>query len=219
MLYNITNVDSEILRDELIEREKGIDLSNYFFQNNLLSKEQIDKVIKIAEPRTHRATTFSGVDESFRKSNITWINPVERLNSYGENEGSIETVDNTWLYKIVADFAIQANEKIYNFDIYGMFESIQYTVYDGTEQGFYCAHVDHGENFYKRKLSVVIQLTDPNEYEGGDLLLHTGKSPHVIGRGLGNVVVFPSWMLHEVTPVTKGTRRSLVCWVSGPPYK
>lgn len=207
MLYNITNVDSQILRTQLEEKEEPIDLSNYYHHQNFLSQSEINSIVNIAEHKTHRATTFSGASDEKRKSNISWIAPQE------------ENLDNSWVFRKIAKLAYAANEHMYKFDIYGMYEALQYTVYDGSEDGFYCAHVDHGKNFYKRKLSIVIQLSDPSEYEGGDLLTITSDSAQPMPKGLGMAIIFPSWMLHEVTPVTKGTRRSLVCWISGPPFK
>lgn len=76
-----------------------------------------------------------------------------------------------------------------------------------------------------RKLSVTISLNDPDEYEGGNLQFDFG--PHKTERFLtcteirpkGSVIVFPSHVYHQVTPVTKGTRYSLVCWNLGAPFK
>ena len=70
-----------------------------------------------------------------------------------------------------------------------------------------------------RKISYSILLNDPSEYEGGELHIWDG---HGEGDTLikdlkaGYLVAFPSFLLHEVTPVTKGTRKSLVCWARGP---
>jgi PKHD-type hydroxylase len=203
MLY----VDSENIREDLERKEKAIDLSNYYYQPNFLSQKEIDFLIEIAEDKTQRATTFSGESNEKRRSNVGWISPKE------------DGRDNSWVFQKISALASAANKHMYNFDICGMYECLQYTVYNGDEKGFYCAHVDHGKNFYKRKLSIVIQLTDPAEYEGGDLLTITSDSPNVVPKGLGMAVIFPSWMLHEVTPVTSGTRRSLVCWISGPPFR
>ena len=214
MFYNIKKEeDLDYLKnvnlDELLTKLEGpIDLANYYYFENGLSKEETEKVIRENDPSTHRASTFSGGDEKFRKSDIKWITPDE--------QGG---VNNQWLFEKVAYMAKAANEDIYKFEIFGMAEGIQYTVYDSSEKGFYCKHVDHGKNYYKRKLSVVVQLTDPELYEGGDLLLHNRNSPQIMPKGLGATIVFPSWVLHEVTPVTKGIRRSLVCWISGPPFK
>jgi PKHD-type hydroxylase len=71
-----------------------------------------------------------------------------------------------------------------------------------------------------RKLSVTVQLSDPDEYDGGDLQFWTGGQYPISGpRGKGNVVIFPSFLLHRVTPVTTGTRKSFVLWLGGGHYK
>ena len=72
---------------------------------------------------------------------------------------------------------------------------------------------------HNRKLSVVVQLSDPEEYEGGELKLHTSYDPIIIKKERGMIVSFPSYTLHEVAPVTKGERYSLVAWVHGPAFR
>jgi PKHD-type hydroxylase len=64
-----------------------------------------------------------------------------------------------------------------------------------------------------------VQLSDPSDYEGGDLLLHISADPKKAPKNQGQVILFPSHTLHEVTPVTKGIRYSLVAWVTGPKFK
>jgi len=101
-------------------------------------------------------------------------------------------------------------------------EQIQYTEYYGTNKGHYDWHMDLGsQGFMKfRKISVTVQLSDSNEYEGGDLQIWTGgQYPMTAPRGKGNVVIFPSFMMHRVTPVTSGTRKSFVLWLGGEHYK
>jgi PKHD-type hydroxylase len=70
-----------------------------------------------------------------------------------------------------------------------------------------------------RKLSFVLFLNDVSEYEGGKLLLYNATEPLIPEALKGTIVFFPSYVLHEVTPVTKGTRNTLVGWVSGPRFK
>jgi PKHD-type hydroxylase len=72
-----------------------------------------------------------------------------------------------------------------------------------------------------RKLSISIQLTNPEEYEGGELKLYDGDEDktNVMDKTQGTLIIFPSYVLHEVMPVTKGTRNSLVAWVTGPQFK
>ena len=72
-----------------------------------------------------------------------------------------------------------------------------------------------GPSISNRKLSCVIQLSDPNDYEGGDLQLNNGSGVVTIEKKKGRVVFFSSFVLHRVTPVTNGTRISLVTWLSG----
>lgn len=76
-----------------------------------------------------------------------------------------------------------------------------------------------------RKISLVAQLSDPEDYEGGDLLIESPASdqdPVVLSekafRPKGSVIVFPSFLRHKVSPVTRGKRHSLTTWFGGPPY-
>jgi PKHD-type hydroxylase len=70
-----------------------------------------------------------------------------------------------------------------------------------------------------RKLSLSIQLTDPKEYEGGELILYEDDKGTEMKKEQGTLVLFPSYILHEVKPVTKGERNSLVAWVTGKQFK
>jgi len=65
---------------------------------------------------------------------------------------------------------------------------------------------------------MTISLTDPEEYEGGDLEMNIGNILE-IPRKQGATIIFPSFYLHRVTPITKGTRKSFVLWVGGEPYR
>jgi PKHD-type hydroxylase len=80
-------------------------------------------------------------------------------------------------------------------------------------------HIDKIFNSTVRKLSLTIQLSSPEDYEGGELALKFGAKANLMPKDLGKMVVFPSYVLHEVRPVTKGTRYSLVAWVTGKPFK
>ena len=109
---------------------------------------------------------------------------------------------------------------IYKYELFGLVEAFQYTVYDGEEGGHYNWHVDMGrENVEPRKISLSLQLTDPLDYEGCNLVLEAGDGPYVAERGRGTVVAFPSYVLHRVTPIESGTRKSLVVWVAGPEFR
>ena len=92
-------------------------------------------------------------------------------------------------------------------------EDLQFATYNVGD--FYGPHYDADEN-NKRILSISVQLSKPSEYEGGDLCLYgTGGSPSPLENAQGTVIIFPSNLLHEIEPVTKGTRYSLVQWFKG----
>ena len=71
---------------------------------------------------------------------------------------------------------------------------------------------------YDRKLSVVVQLTDPSDYEGGIFEFKTVETPANF-KTRGSILVFPSYLEHQVTEITEGTRYSLVCWAEGPRWR
>ena len=100
---------------------------------------------------------------------------------------------------------------------------IQYTEYDAAELGHYDWHQDIGPGQASaRKVSLTVQLSGANEYEGGELQIWNGgdlADAESTPRGAGNVVIFPSYMPHRVSPVTRGIRRSFVLWVGGGHYK
>jgi PKHD-type hydroxylase len=70
-----------------------------------------------------------------------------------------------------------------------------------------------------RKISLVVQMSDPEDYEGGSLELNTGGPIVEPTKTKGSVIIFPSYLLHRVTPVTSGLRKSLVLWAGGSSLK
>ena len=90
-------------------------------------------------------------------------------------------------------------------------------MYTAENQGKYDWHLDVGkDDISRRKLSAVVLLSDPSEFDGGELQIMTSKDPKTVPLKRGSIVFFPSFLLHRVTPVTRGERRSLVFWVEGP---
>ena len=127
------------------------------------------------------------------------------------------------LRDIIWEYGTKANDKAFGFDIIDKFE-IQYTTYDGDDKGFYTWHADNNyfsSGHYDRKISVVIQLSDPSEYEGGKFEFDFNGdivSPKGFDKK-GSIIAFPSFHKHRVTEVTKGKRNSLVSWIEGPHFK
>lgn len=189
----------------------------YYWFKTGLSKEEVDKVIALASelPEAERATTIGSEDGgTTRSSMVKWLPK--------------DSVDWDWLYERMMALSIEANDALWHFDLRSALECIQYTEYYASENGHYDWHQDigPGELPSRRKVSITIQLSDSNEYEGGELQLCTGSDgdgtfshTRTCERGAGVGVLFPSYMMHRVSPVTKGTRKSLVLWVGGAHYR
>ena len=121
-----------------------------------------------------------------------------------------------WIYDRVQRVARNLNDKSYEFDLRGFSENFQYTIYHGAEGGHYGWHVDQGPLKVQRKLSFSVQLSDSSDYEGCNLEFQAGNKIETAPRKRGAIVAFPSYVLHRVTPCTRGTRKALVAWTTGP---
>lgn len=141
--------------------------------------------------------------QQIRRSQVSWVN---------------KTQETAWVFEKLAHVVSSVNSKYYGFDLTGFGEPLQLTNYDQSDHGMYGWHQDYNANV-SRKLSLVLQLTDPSEYEGGNLQIMTGGEPQNVRKQRGLLALFPSYVLHQVTPVTKGSRQSLVAWISGPNFK
>ncbi|MFO1246914.1 MAG: 2OG-Fe(II) oxygenase [Alphaproteobacteria bacterium] len=122
----------------------------------------------------------------------------------------------SWLYDRIQRVARALNDRSYQFDLRGFSENMQYTIYHGAEGGHYGWHVDHGPLKVQRKFSISVQLSDPDDYDGCDLEFQAGNKIETAPRTKGAIVGFPSYVLHRVTPCTRGTRKALVAWTTGP---
>jgi PKHD-type hydroxylase len=178
------------------------------WNNEVFTEDEIER-IKVIGKRlgTQRAQTGDLGEKCLdhRRSFNSWIYPNEHT---------------SWIYERLTTLVHQNNKIYFNFDL-TMLEHLQFTYYKSEENGCYKGHIDplSWKNPHNRKLSMVIQLSSPDEYEGGDLKLYTSYEPFVVNKEKGLVITFPSYTLHEVTPVTKGDRYTLVAWVHGPPFR
>ena len=125
---------------------------------------------------------------------------------------------NSWIYQRLTQISHQCNNHSYNFDLAGFHEPLQLAQYD--HEDFFDWHLDFGiGDSSTRKLSISIQLSDPDSYEGGDLQFRINNKEIDAPRAQGTAIIFPSFIMHRVTPIVSGFRRSLVGWVSGNHYR
>ncbi|HEY5701564.1 MAG TPA: 2OG-Fe(II) oxygenase [Gammaproteobacteria bacterium] len=159
-----------------------------------------------------------------------WLKPEEGKTVASPNDGNefdkMRSVvqygipiqeETTWLYDRLLGVVATVNQNSgWNFEIAGFFRPLNLLHYQGEREHFYNWHIDIvAGNESARKISVSVQLSQPNDYDGCDLEINNGDHILTTPRDHGAVVMFPSYMLHRVTPIRKGERWAVVGWVQG----
>jgi PKHD-type hydroxylase len=181
-----------------------IDQTNYYYVENFFNEQEFTWFNNLKSLYAFEEASIVGNSTNIRKSNIKWIHPDDK---------------SFWVYNKLGTIIQEANNALWNFDVHTILDSIQYTEYPHGN-GHYDWHIDIGPHpINHRKISLVMQLSGPEEYEGGDLEIWPGGTPITIPKQKGLVVLFPSYLMHRVTPVTKGVRSSLVLWAGGNGFK
>lgn len=136
------------------------------------------------------------------------------------NVKTISVKKTDWISSIFHYYGFDANFQNFKYRI-SEISNPQFLKY---ETGmFYDVHCDtsnniNSESFY-RKLTVVLELSDPSEYIGGDFTIYAAGLDEIqLNRKKGSIHVFPSYLNHKVNPITEGIRYSMVCWVMGEPF-
>jgi len=174
----------------------------------LFTPEQCKMIIDAGQKQPRQEGEVGGgkggtVDTKTRLSHISWI-PFNVLPE---------------MYKTLERVMLQTNGNHFGFEGMRITEPAQYTEYPAG--GFYDWHIDSDVNCANeppvRKISMTCLLSNENEFEGGGLeLMSEGKFAR---PKQGHAIFFASFIRHRVVPVTKGTRRSLVMWFGGEPFK
>jgi PKHD-type hydroxylase len=190
-------------------------IKNYYYkcEDNFLNAEECQFLIRFGKSLPMQQGVVSVaynnddyvVDESIRKANISWLEPSPQTE---------------WIYKKVQSSIEHVNSNYFNLDL-EFLEALQFSEYT-EDQSFFGKHLDVNTKMVSnciRKLSFTVQLSEEHSYTGGDLITHSNSSGNIMTRTQGSIIFFPSHILHEVTPVTQGTRHSLVGWVYGKPLR
>lgn len=181
------------------------------FIENCFSAEECEQIKAIGDslPATIAKVGGENPDEmivknELRKNTLSWIDS--------------NNPDHQWIHRRCTDAVIGINQQFWNYDLHYI-ETLQYTMYNELEDK-YDAHLDCMWNgVHNRKLSFSLLLDDDETYTGGDFEICTGADFVAGPRKQGTLIAFPSWLLHRVTPIKSGQRRSLVGWVCGPQFK
>jgi len=167
----------------------------------LFSDSEMDQLIADHEPLLAPSKVGTGqANLELRRSQVVLI---ERAEKYA------------WLYDRFWEAAQELNRRFFCVDISYIEGSIQIARYDSSDQGFYDWHTDFGDIAPRRKISITVQLSRPEDYDGGELELFFRSPPASMDRTRGAFIAFPSFAVHRVAPVTRGTRWSLVAWICG----
>ena len=145
-------------------------------------------------------------NHNLRKAALVWIDDVVELD---------------WVMERLIELVRRCNRSAFDFDLREFAESPQVASYKAADKGHFGWHSDIGEGraASKRKLTLVLQLSAPNTYSGGALETMPSATVETASRAQGSVSIFPSFLLHQVTPVERGTRHSLTVWAHGPAFR
>jgi PKHD-type hydroxylase len=178
---------------------------SYWKWDAVLSKEFCRSALEQVDWATYETAgiTSNGIiDTKLRRTDIIWQDFMQPLGC---------------IAKAYIDTANQAAG--WNYGLSSQ-EHTQIGRYKSADEGHYDWHMDAGapKDGIQRKLSISILLSDPSEFEGGELQFKGIEDQKILTKQ-GSIVVFPSFVEHKVTPVTKGVRYSAVTWASGPSFR
>lgn len=180
----------------------------WVWRESVFSPDECRRIIDLTDNLAQERGKLVGGEKhsNIRRCDLFWI----------DSEG-----DGAWIFSRVMKAVADVNRDVFDFVLTDFAEQIQLTRYPEGQEGFYDWHVDRGNSgtAQHRKLSMVVQLSDPADYEGGGLVLNGAGVEETVPLAQGGAVFFPAYVLHRVTPVTKGARYSLVTWIHGPNFR
>ena len=193
------------IKDGWNPKNPNLNMADYYYFDDGFTDKEIEKIKKLAlkypaENAGVGQDKTGHTDDKVRKSTVRWLYDFP-----------------SWVTDKLLTMVDEANDHLWDFNLHSCQESMQYTEYP-PDGGHYDWHMDCGHGIqHQRKVSITVQLND--DYKGGELQIHNGSNPSTLKKKKGTVVIFPSYMLHRVTPVTKGVRNSLVLWLGGDHYR
>lgn len=174
----------------------------------LFSREETREIVRLADDAQAAAGGLVGglQHNDIRRAQIAWLD---------------DTGSAAWVMERIVSGVATANREQFDFAITEFGERLQVATYDESNAGHYDWHSDIGDGpiARRRKLTIVVQLTEPADYQGGELQINLGSALWSAERGIGDATLFASFMLHRVAPVSSGQRKSLTCWCHGPQFR
>jgi len=178
----------------------------YRWLDEVLTDEECEEIIRFGTANLETAFT-QGDKKGNRKHRIaSWLKRKSQV-SWVDAGSDLDPLMNRLVNTLLA---VSRDEYFVNLDYV---ESIQFTRYDGglARYGWHMDSSDKG-TAASRIMSATVELSDPNDYVGGNLKINIGGKNWVAEKERGRMIIFPSAFPHKVTPVLTGTRHSLVLW-------
>ena len=176
----------------------------------LFSASELDALVRLGDGLVlEKAELSAGRGyENIRSTKVAWVPRAPQTQH---------------LYQRMEEAVLEMNARYFRFDLSGL-AALQYAVYGGPEGGHFDWHKDYGRDpsdpdQEPRKLTLSMQLSDGGDYKGCDLQARAGNLIDTAPRERGTIVAFPANVLHQVTPIESGVRRSLVTWAVGPEFR
>lgn len=198
--------------------ERSVVTYPFVWWDKAFTDDELKKIIDYCEDQGLERAQILGTDS-------TQIDAIERVRRC-DIKFHKRNDETSWFFDRMNNIITNLNNQFYGFELNG-YDTFQYTSYNAEERGTYHWHMDTclgtdglpSNMFEPRKLSLTLLLND--DFEGGDFMVNTGDESRAIHVEIpkGRVIAFPSFILHSVKPVTKGFRKSVVIWVTGPKFR
>jgi len=189
--------------------EKIDTMAYYYSKDSIFAYFDCDDIVKLGNQLTleYQKITPNIVDTTLfnTKSNYFLYDHSAEIN---------------YFYEKIRQEVIKANNLHWFFNLYDFGEPLKFMEYSADYNGFVKTHADLSNVGVTkfRKLTIIVQLSDEEDYDGGDLVVQHYETMHIMPKKRGTIIIFPSFLLHRVDPVTKGVRNSLVTFAYGPPF-
>ncbi len=175
---------------------------------DLFSSDECERIVAIAHAGVFRDAALIGSvqSEAVRLAQTSWL----------DEEGSAN-----WIFNRLLIAFTKSNREHFELNLDEFAERMQIARYEADSGAFFDWHSDVGTSSTasRRKLTMVVQLSEADSYQGGKLETNADGTVRVASRSIGSALILPSFLLHRVSPVTLGSRYTLTLWSHGPAFK
>lgn len=183
---------------------------DFFCLENFLNKDEIESILAL-EP-------YLNFSEGKTIGQSSYSSPTTEDIRYCMTAEILYNDITKWIYDKISIKVQEINNTYFHFDIDSINEKMQFIKYNCHGHKFDW-HMDRYSGGPVRKFAVIIQLSNEEDYSGGSIELMLTREKTIMTKKIGSLIIFPSYILHRVSPILSGTRKSLLCLISGPSFR